>query len=168
MTDAPALLTDPGWAPEHLLFYLDLLEDWSIRDLNGVSLIVALKSEPFERLYYAAHFLLTIARIRRARKAGNIDEALCGAIELGKLLAEETAYSDLRWQLGEHRLRIRGNSALATWGTPEARRAKREHIVSLFCDAMNSGAVTQEHAYDIVARKVGKSPRTIRRIVTGN
>ena len=36
------------------------------------------------------------------------------------------------------------------------------------CEAMNEGAVTQEHAYDIVGRKVGKSARTIRRIVTGN
>ena len=168
MTDAPAILTDPGWAPARLWFYLDYIEDNCIRDLNGVSLIVALKSEPFKRPYYAAHYLLTIARIRRARKAGNLDEALCGAIELGELLAQEDAYSDLRWHLGEDRLKVRGNSALAAWGSPEARRARKEHVLGLFCEAMNSGAITQEHAYDIVGRKVGKSARTIRRIVTGN
>jgi hypothetical protein len=168
MTDGPGLVIDPGWTPAHLWSSLDFIEDNCIRDLKGVSLLTALRSERFERAYYAAHMLLTIARIRRSRKAKNLDEALCGAIELGEMLSEECAHSDVRWRLGTDRLKVRGNSALATWGSPEARRARKEDVLGLFCEAMNSGAVTQEQAYDIVGRNVGKSSRTVRRIVTGN
>jgi hypothetical protein len=133
-----------------------------------MSIITALRSEPFGDAYYAAHMLLSIARIRRARKAGNMEDAICGAIEFGELLAEETAYTDIRWSLGERRLKVRGNAARATWGSPAERRAKREQVLDLFCEVMNGSANTQEQAYDMVAKKVGATARTVRRIVTGS
>jgi hypothetical protein len=168
MTNEPGLVSDPGWKPHNLWLRLDCVEDNCIRDLRGMSILAALRSEPFEDAYYAAHMLLAIARIRRSRKAGKGDDAICGAIELGELLAEECAYSDIRWHLGERRLKVRGNAATATWGRPEVRRAKKERVLTLFCEIMNGGAKTQEQAYHIVGAKVGASARTIRRIVTGN
>jgi hypothetical protein len=40
--------------------------------------------------------------------------------------------------------------------------------MGLFCEVMNDGAKTQKQAYGIVAKKVGSTPRTVRRIVTGS
>jgi hypothetical protein len=164
----PAVMTDPGWQSRDLWRSLDYLEDNAIEGLDGISIMAAALGTPFSQEYFAAYILLAIARIRRAHRAANISEAICGAIELGEVLSDQTAQYDVRWQLGERRLKVRGNSATATHGSWAERRAKQKHVVELFNDAMDAGAVTQEQAYDIVARKVGKSARTIRRIITGS
>jgi hypothetical protein len=168
MTDDPCLMWDPGWKPQRVWLHLDWIEDGCIRTLAGMSILTALRSEPFGDGYYASHMLLAIARIRRARKAGKVEDAICGAIELGEMLAEQTAYTDIRWALGERRLRVRGNAVRAAWGTPEERKAKKDRVRALFRDAMNGGAKTQEQAYHIVADEIGTTPRTVRRIITGH
>jgi hypothetical protein len=127
--DDLGLVSDPGWKPDDLRLHLDWMEDDCIKDLNGMSLIEALKSEPFSRTYHCGYMLITIARIRRSRKAGNIDDAICGAIELGTLLAEEAAYTDIRWKLGERRYKVRGNAAKATWGTARGEERARDGLV---------------------------------------
>jgi hypothetical protein len=161
------LVEDPGWDIDTLWSDLDFLEDDCIDTLGGMSLLRALRSQKFSPAYYAAHMLRAIARIRTARKLYLIDEAICAAIEYGDLLAEQCALWDARWALGERRLKVRGNAALATHGTPEERKKRKERVRTLFSEAMNGGARTYDHAYGIVAKKIGCSPRTVRRIVTG-
>jgi hypothetical protein len=65
--DDLGLVSDPGWKPQDLRLRLDWIEDGCIRSLAGMSIITALRSEPFGDAYYAAHMLLSIARIRRAQ-----------------------------------------------------------------------------------------------------
>jgi hypothetical protein len=162
------LVEDPRWDTDRLWGDLDFLEDDCIDTLGGMSLLAALRAKEFSPAYYAAHMLRAIARIRTARKLYLIDEAICAAIEYGDLLAEQCAYWDARWALGERRLKVRGNAALATHGTPEERKKRKERVLGLFNDAMCNGAQTYDHAYTIVAEKVGCSPRTVRRVVTGS
>src|SRR5262249_22024943 len=94
----PGLVFEPNHTAEKLWENLDWLEDDCIHDLGGFPpSIVLLVANPLSRQHYAAHMLLAITRIRRSFKSQDFDGALCGALDLGKILAEETMYADQRW-----------------------------------------------------------------------
>lgn len=129
-----------------------------------VELVKALGYEDHSREYYGAWVLTYIAAIRQLQAAEQTDAVIEVVMDLGALLAEEEFYEF--WSHGRRSWESQKKAALATWGSPQQRLAKKERLISLYKEAIKNGAKTDQEAYRAAARMAHTSARTVRRAVT--
>jgi hypothetical protein len=112
-----------------------------------------------------SEFRRLVQMMRDFRASGDLDRAIFTAIHIGGLL--EFKHLEDAWLSSVH-VSITGRKAAeATWGPEKDRRARREALRSLY-KLERKRSPNNEVAYRAVAKRTGKSPRTVRRAVESN
>lgn len=115
---------------------------------------------------YAARVLMLLQKARQQQEAGNVDEAMALAFELGEL-ANEAGMKDLfeaDFIVGAKQRAIGRNAFEKQHGTPEQRAARREDYLREF-DRLRAAGTKKMLAYELTAEKFGVNEKTVRRAV---